>query len=99
VEASNCLERERLAMDVTVYGPLRSATGGKRVSVDFEGGTVRDAVDAVVAAYPRAEGHLFGADGRLASSVRLAVDGTAADPDDPCPADASLRIHPAMRGG
>jgi molybdopterin synthase sulfur carrier subunit len=99
VEASNCLERERLAMDVTVYGPLRSATGGKRVSVDFDGGTVRDAVDAFVDAYPRAERHLFDADGRLVPSVRLSVDGRAADPDEPCPADATLAVHPAMRGG
>ncbi|MFD1599124.1 MoaD/ThiS family protein [Halobellus rarus] len=86
-------------MDVTIYGPLRSSTGGKRVSVDFGGGTVRDAVDAFVDAYPRAEGHLFGDDGRLASSVRLSVDGASAEPDDPCPADASLSVHPAMRGG
>ena len=86
-------------MDVTVYGPLRSATGEKRVRVEFEGGTVRDALDALVAAYPRAAPHLFRDDGRLAPSVRVAVDGESADADDRCPADASLSVHPAMRGG
>jgi len=86
-------------MNVTVYGPLRSATGGKQVSVDFDGGTVGDAVDAFVAAYPRAKNHLYTAEGRLASSVRLVIDGESADLDDPCPAEASLSVHPAMRGG
>ncbi|WP_049985306.1 thiamine biosynthesis protein ThiS [Halobellus rufus] len=86
-------------MDVTVYGPLRSATGGKHVSVDFDGGTVRAAVEAFVDAYPRARNHLYDAEGRLASSVRLAVDGESAGLDDPCPGDASLSVHPAMRGG
>lgn len=86
-------------MNVTVYGPLRSATGGKHVSVDFEGGTVREAVDAFVAAHPRAKTHLHDAEGRFASSVRVTVDGEPVDLDDPCPAEASLSIHPAMRGG
>jgi molybdopterin synthase sulfur carrier subunit len=86
-------------MDVTVYGPLRSATGGKHVSVEFDGRTVRDALDAFVRAYPRAERHLFREDGELISSVRIALDGDPADPGDQCPEDATLTIHPAMRGG
>lgn len=86
-------------MEVTVYGPLRSATGGKHVRVDFEGGTAREALDAFVDAYPRAERHLFRDDGELAPSVRVSVDGDAVDMGDPCPADASMTIHPAMRGG
>ncbi len=81
-----------------MYGQLRSATGEKTVDVDFDGGTVADAVDAFVAAYPRAKRHLVDGDG-LASSVRLAVDGASATPDDDCPPDATLSIHPAMQGG
>jgi molybdopterin synthase sulfur carrier subunit len=85
-------------MEVTVYGQLRSATGQKRVSVAFDGGTVRDAVAAFVEAYLRAERHLF-EDGQLHPGVRVAVDGEAVDVDAACPADASLGIHPAMQGG
>ncbi|SEW02848.1 hypothetical protein SAMN05216285_1928 [Natrinema salifodinae] len=38
--------------DVTVYGPLRSATGAKTVTIEWPGGTVADAVAALVDAYP-----------------------------------------------
>lgn len=82
-----------------MYGQLRSATGQKRVDVEFDGGTVADALEALVAEHPRAERHLFGDDGRPAPSVRVAIDGTAADVEDPCPPDASLGVHPAMQGG
>ncbi|WP_256545574.1 ubiquitin-like small modifier protein 1 [Halobellus inordinatus] len=86
-------------MDVTVYGPLRSATGDKHVQIEFEGGTVRDAIEALVAAYPRAKAQMYRNDGRVAPSVRISVDGDSADVDDPCPADASLAVHPAVQGG
>lgn len=85
-------------MNVTVYGPLRGATGEKRVGLDFDGGTVADAIAAFVAEYPRARDQLYD-DGDLAASVRIAVDGERAAPEDPCPADASLTLHPAVRGG
>lgn len=85
-------------MDVTVYGPLRGATGEKTVAVEFDGGTVGEALSAFVDAYPRAERHLF-ENGTLQSGVRLAVDDESVDPADDCPPDASLSVHPAMRGG
>ncbi|WP_340097928.1 ubiquitin-like small modifier protein 1 [Salinibaculum salinum] len=85
-------------MEVTVYGPLRGATGEKTVTVDFDGGTVGEALSALVDAYPRAERHLFENE-TLQSGVRVAVDGESVDADDDCPADASLSVHPAMRGG
>jgi molybdopterin synthase sulfur carrier subunit len=85
-------------MRVTVYGPLRGATGEKTVAVDFAGGTVSEALAALVDAYPRAEQHLY-EDGQLLSSVRVAVDGESADPDDDCPPDAEVSVHPPMRGG
>jgi molybdopterin synthase sulfur carrier subunit len=85
-------------MEITVYGPLRGATGEKTVTVDFDGGTVAEALDAFVDAFPRAEQHLFD-DGRLQSSVRVTADGERADPGDDCPGDATLSVHPAMQGG
>lgn len=86
-------------MEVTVYGPLRGATGGKTVELEFEGGTVREALEALVEAYPRAGQHLFRADGRLEPSARTSVNGESVAPDERCPADADLHVHPPMRGG
>ncbi|GAB6860530.1 ubiquitin-like small modifier protein 1 [Haloplanus litoreus] len=86
-------------MDLTVYGPLRSATGTKRVGVDPDEPTVRGVLDALVTAYPRAESHLVDEDGALRPSVRVTVDGERAALDDDCPADAEVAVFPAMRGG
>jgi molybdopterin converting factor small subunit len=86
-------------VELTVYGPLRSATGEKRVSVDPEGGTVRTVDEAFVAAYPRADTHLVDDGGRLRPSVRVTVDGERASLDDDCPPDAEVALFPAMRGG
>lgn len=85
-------------MDLTVYGPLRSATGEKRVAVAPEGETVRAVVEAFVAAYPRAESHLAD-DGTLRPSVRVTVNGERATLDDDCPPEADVALFPAMRGG
>lgn len=86
-------------MEVTVYGPLRSATGGKTVNVAFDGDTVADAVAAFADAYPRARSQLYADDGSLRPSVRVVRDGDRAEPDDPCPANAELSLFPAMQGG
>jgi len=86
-------------MDLTVYGPLRSATGAKRVSVDPDDGTVAAVVEAFVDAYPRAESHLVDCDGEFRPSVRVTVDGERASLDDDCPLDAEVALFPAMRGG
>lgn len=86
-------------MELTVYGPLRSATGEKRVRVDPDGRTVRAVVEAFVGAYPRAESHLVDSDGELRPSVRVTVDGERASLDDGCPPDAEVALFPAMRGG
>lgn len=85
-------------MDITVYGPLRGATGEKTVAVDFDGGTVEEALATFVDEYSRAERHLYD-DGTLQSGIRVTVDGESVATDDDCPADASLSVHPAMRGG
>jgi len=86
-------------MDLTVYGPLRSATGEKRVSVDPADETVGAVIEAFVDAYPRAESHLVDGDGNLRPSVRVTVDGERAGLDDDCPPDADVALFPAMRGG
>lgn len=86
-------------MELTVYGPLRSATGAKRIRVDPDGETVRAVVEAFVAAYPRAESHLVDCSGTLRPSVRVTVDGERASLDDDCPPDADVALFPAMRGG
>ncbi|NUC73406.1 MoaD/ThiS family protein [Haloterrigena sp. SYSU A558-1] len=88
-------------MEITVYGPLRSATGAKTVSIEFDGGTVADAVATFVDAYPRAEPHLYDGDDRneLRSSVRVTVDGERATMDDRVPANASMTLMPAVQGG
>ncbi|ADB59547.1 thiamineS protein [Haloterrigena turkmenica DSM 5511] len=84
--------------EITVYGPLRSATGEKTVSLEWAGGTVADAIAAFVDAYPRAESQLY--DGEtVRPSVRVTVDGERAALKDPISADASLTLMPAVQGG
>lgn len=84
--------------EVTVYGPLRSATGEKTVTLEWSGGTVADAIETLVDAYPRAESHLYDGD-ELRPSVRVAVDGERAALEDRVSADASLTLMPAVQGG
>lgn len=86
-------------MKLIVYGPLRGATGGKEVDIEFDGGIVDDALSALVDAYPRAKAQLFDDEGSLRPSVRIQVDGNRVEPDDDCPADAEVTVVPAMRGG
>ena len=83
---------------VTVYGPLRSATGAKVIAVDVTGGTVADVVEAVVDAYPRSRPYLYDG-GEVRPSVRVAVDGERATLDAPVPADAEVTLFPAVQGG
>ena len=82
-----------------MYGPLRATTGEKTVTVEPDGETVRAVVDAFVEQYPRASTQLTDGAGALRPSVRVLVDGESASLDDPLPADASVTLFPAMRGG
>ncbi|MFH5800596.1 ubiquitin-like small modifier protein 1 [Haladaptatus sp. CMAA 1911] len=86
-------------MRVTVYGPLRSATGEKTVSVRFDGGSVKEALAAFVEQYPRAKTQLYGDDGRLQGSARISVNGERVGENDACPSDAELTVFPPVRGG
>ena len=86
-------------MEVTVYGPLRAATGAKTVEVGVDGDTVGAVIAAVVDAYPRAESQLVDEDGDMRPSVRVMVDGEEADRDERVPPGAAVELFPAMRGG
>lgn len=86
-------------MDIVVYGPLRSAVGGKRTTIDFDGETVHEVLDAFVEAYPRAEDQIFADDGSLRTSVRVMWDDEPIEPDNTCPAGGELALFPAMQGG
>lgn len=86
-------------MEVTVYGPLRGVTGEKTVELDFQGGTLADALDAFVARYPRARSQLYTDEGTVRPSVRVTVDDDRTDLEDPCSDDATVTLHPAIRGG
>ena len=84
--------------DVTVYGPLRSATGAKTVTLEWTGETVADAIAAFVDAYPRADPYLYD-DDRLRPSVRVSLEGERADFVTRVPEEASLTVVPAVQGG
>ncbi|MFD1587655.1 ubiquitin-like small modifier protein 1 [Halorientalis brevis] len=86
-------------MELTVYGPLRAATGDKTVDVTVNGETAGDVIDAFVAAYPRAAAQLEDSEGRLRPSVRILVDGDQAAVEDHLPPDPTVALFPAMRGG
>ena len=85
-------------MEITVYGPLRSATGAKTVSLESDGDTVAAAIDDFTDAYPRAAQYLYDGD-ELRPSVRVSIDGERAGLEDPVSDDASLALVPAVQGG
>ena len=86
-------------MQITVYGPLRSATGEKTVSLDVDPETVGDVLDAFVQAYPSTRSQLYTEADELRPSVRLMCDGERVDTDAPCSPDGELALFPAMQGG
>ncbi len=96
---SSVTETRSVRVNVTLYGPLRSLTPNRTVTLDFDGGTVADALDRFVDAYPRAASQLYDESGTLRPSVRVMYDDERADFDDRCPPDAELKLFPAMRGG
>ena len=86
-------------MDVTVYGPLRGATGAKTVDITVDGNTLGAVITAFINAYPRAESQLVDVDGALRPSVRVIVDGDSVDRNERVPPGAAIKLFPAMRGG
>ena len=62
-------------MEWKLFAHLRDTAGDETVSVDVEaGGTVAEALDALVEAEPALRAELF-EDGELADHIRLLVDG------------------------
>ncbi|MFB6105977.1 MAG: MoaD/ThiS family protein [Halobacteriaceae archaeon] len=86
-------------MEFVVYGPLRAATGGKTVELAASPETVGAAIEALVAAHPRARRHLYDGDGQVRPSVRVQRDGERLALDDAVDGDETLTLLPAMRGG
>lgn len=86
-------------MEVVVYGPLRSAVGGKRATVDVDAETIEDVLRTFVEAYPRSADQLYTDDGTLRPSVRIMCDGEPVKAADPYPAGGDLALFPAMQGG
>lgn len=86
------------SVQVTVYGPLKSATGEKTVDLEFTGTTVADALAEFTAAYPRATPYLYNGD-EVRASVRVTVNGERAPLEAPVSNDAELTLMPAVQGG
>ncbi len=87
-------------MELTVYGPLRSATGEQTVQVaSEEGETVSDVLTTFLDTYPRAETQLLDEEGTLRPSVRVMQDGQSLAFDDECDPEQEIKLFPAMRGG
>ena len=86
-------------MKITVFGPLRSATGQKTVEVSPVGETVRELLDRFVDEHPKTATHLFDDDGNIRPSVRVVVGEHKAAFDDPIPEGKQVKLFPAMRGG
>jgi molybdopterin synthase sulfur carrier subunit len=86
-------------MKLTVYGPLRSATGEKTVELSLSGETVRDLLNAFVDEYPKTATHLSDDDGNIRPSVRVMIGEHKAELDDSIPKGEPVKLFPAMRGG
>lgn len=88
-----------MQVNLLLYGPLRGATGEKRVTVEPAGNTVSDLLDAFLDAYPRVSSHLLDEDGDLRPSVRVVVDGDRATLEHRVTGAEEVKLFPAMRGG
>ncbi len=87
-------------MNVTVYGPLRSATGEQTVEVPTDGAeTVSTVICTFLEHYPRAQSQLLDEQGDLRPSVRVMQGGQSLDFDEYCDPEDELKLFPAMRGG
>jgi sulfur-carrier protein len=80
---------------------LRVETGGRR-DVEVAGDTVRESLEALLAAFPGLEGRVLD-EGRLQPFVNFYVDGTDIEAldglDTAVDSDSTLLLLPAMAGG
>jgi molybdopterin synthase sulfur carrier subunit len=88
----------------TVYIPavLRPNVGGAK-SLELDGGSIRDVVDALVERHPSLGGQLLTEDGELNRFVNVYINGQdvryLAGLDTPVAAADEVRLLPAMAGG
>ncbi|MEX2141956.1 MAG: ubiquitin-like small modifier protein 1 [Pirellulales bacterium] len=87
-----------------IPGPLRSMTGGRgHVEVETSGGTLRDALEALFAAYPVIRDRVFTEQGEIREHVNVFVGNTAARWADglatPVADGVEISIIPAISGG
>ena len=81
---------------------LRTSTGGQK-QVEVPGGTVREVIGGLVAAYPGLAPQLLAGDGDLNRFVNVYINGQdvryLAGLDTPVAPAAEVRLLPAMAGG
>jgi molybdopterin synthase sulfur carrier subunit len=88
----------------TVHIPsvLRANVGGVK-TLDIEGGSIREVVDALVTAHPALRGQLLTDDGELNRFVNVYVNGQdvryLSGLDTPVAVSDEVRLLPAMAGG
>jgi molybdopterin synthase sulfur carrier subunit len=88
----------------TVFIPavLRPNVGGAK-SLELDGGSIRDVVDALVERHPSLGGQLLTEDGELNRFVNVYINGQdvryLAGLDTPVAAADEVRLLPAMAGG
>jgi sulfur-carrier protein len=88
----------------TVFIPavLRPAVGGAK-SLELDGGTVKEVVDALLARHPGLGGQLLSPEGELNRFVNVYVNGQDVRYLDglatPIGASDEIRLLPAMAGG
>ena len=90
-------------MTIHIPTPLRTYTEGNE-SVSILAGTVKDALEALVAAYPGLRGNLFGPDGKLRSFVNVYLNDEDIrylnlKEDSPVSPSDELTIIPSIAGG
>ncbi len=90
-------------MTIHIPTPLRTYTEGHE-SVSILAGTIKDALEALVAAYPGLRANLFGADGKLRSFVNVYLNDEDIrylnlKEDSPVSPSDELTIIPSIAGG
>jgi MoaD family protein len=91
-----------MAVKVKLPTQLRAAAGGAS-SVEVEGGTVREVLDAVYGAHPELKDRLADEDGTLRRFVNVYVGGDdirfGDGLDTPVADGAEVQVLPAVAGG
>jgi molybdopterin synthase sulfur carrier subunit len=95
---------KEMTIRIRVPTILRSYTGGAaEVSVDEAGGTLRDVLAGLDAAYPGVAGRILDSEGKLRRFVNVYVGSEdvrfAQGLDTPIPPGAEVSVIPAVAGG